>query len=141
MATKSRGYVDSYHQSRINHVNGSAYPAPITTPFIGLYLGALPLSDGSGATDLVRVAVTWTAQAQDPNTNRWYIQPTAALSFAIPAATRGIAVGWGVYGAASGGTPVYFDEVPAPFPVNGGTAGVTITLPAASFRVWAEGAL
>ena len=140
MATKSRGYVDSYHQSRINHIAGTGYPAAILTPFIGLYLGSLPVSDGTGNTDLVRVAVTWTAQAQDPNTNRWYIQPTAALTFAIPAGTKAEVVGWGVYAASSGGTPVYFDEVPAPFPVNGGTAGVNVTLPASAFKVWSEGA-
>ena len=128
------GYSDSYHQSRVNHLAGVAYPTAISTPFIGLYVGKLPLSDGSGNTDAVRVAVTWAAAAQDPNTQRWYIQPTAALSFTMPSA--GEVVGWGVYGAASGGTPVFADTVPSPFPVN---AGQVVTLPASAFRAWSEG--
>ena len=136
MPTKTSGYVDTYHQSRINHIAGVSYPAAITTPYIGLYLGSRPLSDGSGATDLVRVAVTWAAAAQDPNTNRWYIQPTASLSFTIPANNTGEIVGWGVYAASSGGTPVYSDGVPSPFPV---LAGQVVTLPATAFRVWSEG--
>lgn len=136
MATKTRGYVDSYHQSRINHIAGTGYPAAILTPYIGLYLGSLPASDGTGTTDTARTAVTWTAPAQDPNTQRWYIQPTAGVS--ITPAAAGEAVGWGVYAASSGGTPVYLDELPAPFPVK---AGVAVSIPASSLRVWAEGAL
>lgn len=133
MATKSRGYVDSYHQSRINHIAGTGYPAAILTPYIGLYLGSLPASDGTGNTDTARTAVTWTAPALDPNTQRWYIQPTAAVTI-TPAAT-GEVVGWGVYSASSGGTPVYFDAL-YPFPVK---AGVAVTIPASELRVWAEG--
>lgn len=133
MPTKTRGYVDTYHQSRINHIAGTTYPAAILTPFIGLYLGALPLSDGSGNTDNVRVAVTWAAQALDPNRNLWYIQPTAAVTL-TPTATGEI-VGWGVYAAGSGGTPVYFDAL-YPFPVK---ANVAVTIPAQELRVWAEG--
>ena len=136
MATKARGFVDAYHQSRLNHVTGTAYPTALTGTWIGLYLGSLPVSDGTGTTDTVRAAVTLDNQAQDPNTNRWYIQPTAAVTL-TPTAS-GEAVGWGVYGASTGGTPVYFDTLPNPIPVKG---GVAITLPATTFRVWAEGTL
>lgn len=139
MPTPTRGYSDSYHQSRINHLAGTAYPAAITTPYIGLYLGKLPLSDGSGATDTVRAAVTWSAQMQDPNTGRWFIQPNGPVTFpAIPAGVSGQVVGWGVYAAASGGVPAFVDEVPAPFPV---LAGQVLTLSAATFRAWSEGSL
>lgn len=135
MATKQRGYSDSYHQSRINHLAGTGYPATITTPYVGLYLGSIPLSDGSGNTDNARVAVTWAAAAQDPNTGRWYTQPSAALTF-TPTAS-GEVVGFGVYSASSGGNPVYADQVPAPFAV---AAGKAVTLPASTFRVFSEGA-
>lgn len=137
MPQPKTGYTDSYHQSRINHLAGTTYPAAITTPYVGLYLGKMPLSDGTGATDVVRAAVTWAAPVQDPNTQRWYIQPTAPLTFpAIPALTSGEIIGWGVYAASSGGTPVYADAVPSPFPV---VAGQVLTLPAAAFRAWSEG--
>ena len=137
MPLPKTGYNDSYHQSRINHLAGTAYPAALATPYIGLYLGKLPLSDGSGATDTVRAAVTWSAAAQDPNTNRWYLQPTAAITFpAIPAGVSGEVVGWGVFAASSGGTVVYSDIVPSPFPVM---PGQVLTLAASTFRAWSEG--
>lgn len=140
MPAPIRGYSDAYHQSRINHLAGTAYPAAITTPYIGLYLGKLPLSDGSGATDIVRAGpVTWAAAVQDPNTLRWYIQPTGPATFpAIPAGVSGQVIGWGVYAAASGGTPVFVDEVPAPFPVM---AGQVLSLSPSTFRAWSEGSL
>jgi hypothetical protein len=138
MATKSRGYVDAYHQSRVNHLTGTAYPTALTGTWIGLYLGSLPVSDGTGTTDIVRVAVTLDNLGQDGNTGRWYVQPTAAVAFTIPATVAGEVVGWGVYGAASGGTPVYVDAVASPFPVK---AGQVITIPAQELRVWAEGAM
>lgn len=138
MPNKTRGYSDAFHQSRVNHLSGTAYPAPITTPFIGLYIGSLPLSDGSGNTDVARVAVTWAAAAQDPNTNRFYLQPTGPLTFTIPSGVSGTVAGWGVFSAASGGTPVFADAVPSPFRV---TAGQVVTLPAQNFRAWSEGAL
>jgi hypothetical protein len=133
MPQQKTGYADTYHQSRVNHLSGTSYPASLTTPYIGLYIGKLPLSDGSGASDVARIAVTWAAATQDPNTQRWSIQPTAAMSFTVPAA--GELVGWGVFAASSGGTPVYVDVLP-PSPVN---AGQVITLPAASLRAWSEG--
>lgn len=136
MATRSRGYVDSYHQSRLNHLKGTAYPTALAGTWIGFYLGSLPLSDGSGQADAVRVAMTLGSPVQDPATGRWYAQPTAAVTFVAPAA--GEVVGWGVYGASSGGTPSYLDEVPSPFSVQ---AGQSVTLPANDLRVWAEGSL
>lgn len=136
MPLPKTGFSDAMHQSRVNHLAGTAYPAPITTPFIGLYLGKAPQSDGSGAFDFVRVAVTWTTQMQDPNTQRWFVQPTAPLAFTIPVGVTGEVVGWGVYSAGSGGTPFYVDAVPSPFPV---TPGQVVTLPPSALRAWSEG--
>jgi hypothetical protein len=137
MATSgTRGYTDSYHQSRINHIRGTAYPATPAGTYIGLFLGSLPASDGSGSTDSVRVAVTLGSAQQDSNTGRWFTQPNGAVSFTIPANASGEVVGWGVYGASSGGTPVYFDAVPSPFKVSGGQS---VMLPASAFPVFAEG--
>jgi hypothetical protein len=138
MATSgTRGYTDSYHQSRINHIAGTAYPTALAGQYIGLFLGSLPKSDGTGSTDSVRVAVTLGSAQQDGNTGRWFTQPNASVSFTIPANASGEVVGWGVYGASSGGTPVYFDAVPSPFKVSGGQS---VTLPASAFQVYAEGA-
>jgi hypothetical protein len=137
MPTQKTGYADSYHQARVSHLTGTSYPAPLTTPYIGLYLNKLPLSDGSGASDVARMAVTWTAAALDPVSSRWYIQPTASLAFVLPAGVTGsgLIMGWGVFAAASGGTPAYVDVLP-PSQVLGGQ---TITLQPWQLRAWAEG--
>src|SRR5579859_774145 len=137
MPNARTGFNDTYHQSRINHLAGTSYPAAPTNLYLGLYMGAMPNSAGTGGTEVspaTRPGITLAAPTTDSN-NRYYVTHSAAVSsITLTNTAAGEIVGFGLFSATSGGTPIYFDRLP-PFQV---TAGQTISIPAGTVKVYAE---
>lgn len=134
-ATNRTGFIDSYHQSRINHIKGTAYPTAPTGSYLSLYIGSLPVSDGTGGNEVTgtRPAITFGTPQTDPN-GRQYIANTSAISVTLTNTAAGEVVGFGICGASTGGTPIYMDRL-APFQAQ---AGATVTLPVGTIRLYAE---
>ena len=135
------GFVESLTDSRLSWFTGTAYSAAPASLYIGLYSG-LPLSDGSGGNEIVRVGpVAFGAPQTLPGGPAWpttrFIQPTAAVSVnpggvAAPGAHFDF-TGYGIFSQASGGTPVYTGSWAGEL-----LAGVATTLTAQTFRIFAE---
>ena len=136
MPTKRTGFIDSYHQSRLQHLTGTSYPANPTGTFLALYISAMPASDGSGGTEATgtRPAITFGAPATDGN-GRYYMSNSSAISnITLQNTSAGEVVGFGIFAASTGGAPLYMDRLP-PFQVQ---AGATITIAANAVKVYAE---
>lgn len=138
MPNARRGFVDSYHDARINHLKNTSYPAALVSAFLGLYAGSIPLSDGSGGTEVspaTRPTITFGSTQTDPS-GRKYISNSAAITgIVLTNASPAEIIGFGIFSANSGGTPIYMDVLPAPFQVS---AGQTISIPAGAIKVYAE---
>jgi hypothetical protein len=111
--------------------------------YIALLRG-VPLADGNNAAalELVRVGpVTYGSPTTPPGDVAWplyrYIEPTAPVSITPPGSPLpGVhidVVAWGLMTVSNGGTPVYVGQCAASLLV-----GVATSLPASSFRVFAE---
>jgi hypothetical protein len=136
MATSRTGFTDTYHSSRLNHLKNTAYPAALTSAFLALYIGSLPLSDGTGGTEATgtRQAITFGSPVTDGN-GRQYIANTSAITQTLTTTAPGTLVGFGIQAASTGGTPVYIDRLPSPFQV---AAGASVTIPVGGIKVYAE---
>lgn len=135
MPTKRSGFIDSFHNSRLTHLTGTSYPANPAGTYLALYIGALPLSDGTGGTEATgtRPAITLGSPATDGN-GRYYITHAASVSATLTNSGAGEIVGFGLFAAATGGTPIYVDRLP-PFQVQ---ANAAVTIPAGAVRIFAE---
>lgn len=136
MATARTGFVDSYHNSRLTHLTGTSYPANPAGNFLALYIGKIPDSSGSGGTEATgtRPAITLGSPATDAS-NRYYITHSSAVSnITLTNSAAGEIVGFGIYAASTGGSPIYIGQL-APFQV---AAGATVTIPAGAVKVYAE---
>lgn len=138
-ATQRTGFTDAYHSSRLNHLKNTAYPAALTSSFLALYIGAMPLSDGTSGSEATgtRPSITFGATQTDVN-GRQYIANSSAISVTLTNTSAGEIIGFGICGAATGGTPVYIDRMPSPFQVQ---ANASITVPAGAIKVYAESSL
>lgn len=137
MPTARRGYIDSYHGSRLTHLTGTTYPAAPTTLYLGIYAGKIPASDGTGGTEVspaTRPAITLGATQTDYN-GRQYITNSALSGIVLTNTAAAEIIGFGLFGASSGGTPIYVDLLPAAFQVQ---AGATISIPAGAIKIYAE---
>ena len=136
MPTKRRGFIDSYHDSRLNHlVASTAYPSALTTAYLALYGGALPASDGSGGSEVTgtRPSITFGSLQSDASGRR-YVSNSAAITTTLTNTSTSEVIGFGVCAASTGGTPIYVDALP---PFNA-TAGASVTLPIGAIRIYAE---
>lgn len=136
MPTLRTGFIDSYHASRLNHLKNTAYPAALTTAYLALYAGSMPLSDGTGGTEVTgtRQAITFGSPATD-TAGRQYITNTSAITQTLTNTSPATLVGFGIQAASTGGTPVYVDRLPSPFQV---AAGAIVTIPVGGIKVYAE---
>lgn len=136
MATTRTGFVDSYHASRLTHLTGTSYPSNPVGTYLGLYMGNLPNSAGSGGTEVTgtRPAITLGSPTNDFNTRQYITHASAVSSITLTNTAAGEIVGFGIFAASSGGTPIYIDKLP-PMQV---TAGATVTIPAGVVRIYAE---
>lgn len=135
MPTPRTGFIDSYHASRLNHLKGTAYPAAPVGSYLALYIGSLPVSDGTGGSEATgtRPSIALSAPQTDAN-NRQYVSNTSAITATLTNTAAGEIVGFGLCGAATGGTPIYMDRT-APFQVQ---PGASVTIPAGTIRIYAE---
>lgn len=133
------GFIDSYHGSRVNHLTGTAYPAAPATIYLGLYLGQMPKSDGTGGTEVspaTRPTLTLGAAQFDVNGRQYITNAAAITGITLTNTSAGEIVGFGVFSATSGGTPIYIDRFQtAAFQVQ---IGQTISIPAGGIKVFAE---
>lgn len=137
MATKRAGFVDSFHNSRLTHITGTVYPANPAGTFLALYAGSMPVSDGTGGTEVTgtRPAITLGAPQTDFNGRAYITHAAAVSSITLTNTSPAEVVGFGIFAANSGGTPIYVDRMPAPFQV---AAGATISIPAGAVKLYAE---
>lgn len=135
MPTYRTGYPDTLHSSRLQHLTGTAYPAVPTGLFLALFT-KMPLSDGTGAVEVTgtRPSITLGAPIMDYN-SRQYITNASPISATLVNASAGQIVGFGIFGAATGGTLYYADRLPSSFQVS---AGQAVTIPANGIKVYAE---
>jgi len=136
------GWSDSLTDSRLAWLTGTAFPASPGGLWLSL-LSGMPLSDGSGVVELTpRVGpLTFTSPATSSGfmgfPSDHFIQPTADVTFTPPGQPGpGVSVGgaaWALWGASSGGVPIYANSLAASILV-----GVPTTLRASEFRVQAE---
>jgi hypothetical protein len=136
MPTTTRtGFPDSLHDSRLTHITGTSYPANPAGTFLGLYMGKMPDSSGTGGAEATgtRPAITLGAPQSDFN-NRRYITHAAAVSATLTNTSPGEIVGFGIYAAATGGTPIYTGPL-GPFQAQ---VAATVTIPAGAVRMYAE---
>lgn len=136
MPTSRTGFVDTYHDARLTHITGTSYPANPAGTFLALYMGKMPDSSGSGGTEVTgtRPAITLGAPASDFNNRRYVTHASAVSSITLTNTSAGEIVGFGIYAANSGGTPIYTGPL-APMQV---AAGATITIPAGTVKMFAE---
>ena len=137
MATARAGHNDAQQAARLNWFTGSAYAAAPTTIYLGLYAGKMPLSDGSGGTEVspaTRPAITFGAVTQDAN-GRHYMANNAVSNIVLTNTSAAEIIGFSIFSANSGGTPLYYDRLPGAFQV---AAGATVSIPAGAIRVYAE---
>lgn len=141
MVMSRRGFVDSYRTARLAHIAGTAYPAALLNAFVGLFV-AFPKSDGTGGTEVTiaaRPAITFSAPANNAARQQFTQSNNGVVSFTPGAgAGSGMAIGFGIFAAASGGTAVYIDYLLPPRPF---AAGVALSFPTGSLIVWEEGGL
>lgn len=136
MANARTGFVDAYHNSRLTHITGTSYPANPVGTFLALFMGKMPLSDGTGGTEVTgtRPAITLGAPQTDFN-NRAYITHAAGVNnITLTNTSAGEVVGFGIFAANSGGTPIYTGALP-PFQAQ---AGATVSIPAGTVKLYAE---
>lgn len=136
-ASTRTGHNDAQQAARLNWFGGSAYPAAPINTYLGLYAGKMPLSDGTGGTEVspaTRPAITFGAVAQDAN-GRHYMSNNAVSNIVLTNASAAEIIGFGIFSANSGGTPIYYDRLPAPFEAQ---AGATVNIPAGAIRLFAE---
>ncbi len=119
MPAPRTGFIDSLAQARLSWLSGTAYPAVPVGVFLGLYGGAVPGSDGTGGNEITsaaRPAIAFGAVVSDGQ-GRWQRSNSGLVTFTVPAgAAPGEVVGYGIYGATTGGSPNYVDNLPSPFP-------------------------
>lgn len=136
MASYATGFVDSYQASRLNWLTGTTYPAVPAGNFLGLYIGKLPATDGTGASEATGTRPAITLGSPTSVNGSTYITHAAAVSnIACTNASAGTIVGFGIYAAATGGTPLYIGPLPSPFPV---AANATVSIPAGAIKVFSE---
>lgn len=137
MATARAGHNDAQQVARLNWFTGSAYGAAPTTIYLGLYAGKMPLSDGSGGTEVspaTRPAITFGSVTTDAN-GRHYMANNAVSNIVLTNTSAAEIIGFGIFSANSGGTPLYYDRLPGAFQA---AAGATVSIPAGAIRVYAE---
>lgn len=137
MATARAGHNDAQQAARLNWFGGSAYPAAPLNTYLGLYAGKMPVSDGTGGTEVspaTRPAITFGAVAVDAN-GRHYMANNAVNGITLTNASAAEVIGFGIFSANSGGTPIYYDRLPGAFQV---AAGGTVSIPAGAIRIFAE---
>ena len=136
MANQRSGFIDSLHAARLNFVTGVTHPTAPTGTYLALYAGAMPNSSGANGVEATgtRPAVTFGSAQQDSN-GRYYIANTSAINITLTNTSAEQIVGFGIQGAATGGTPNYIGSL-YPFQVQ---ANATVTLPIGAVRVYAEG--
>ena len=138
-ATPRIGFTDAYHASRLQHVNGVTYPTTPAGTFLSIYAGNVPLSDGTGGNEATgtRPAIVLGTPLKDVNGRYYMTNASAITGIALGNASAEQLVGFGICGTATGGVPIYIGPLPAPYQVQ---PNATITIPAGSIRVYAEGA-
>jgi hypothetical protein len=96
----------------------------------------MPNDSGTGGTEATgtRPAVTFGSPATDGATGRRYASNTAVTNIQLTNANAGQIVGWGLFGAATGGTPNVVGAMPSAFQV--GKNGL-INIPAGAIKVYA----
>jgi len=137
--TSRTGFNDAYMASRLNHLTGTTYPSAPTTLYLGIYMGAVPISDGSGGTEVspsTRPSITLGSPAYDANNRQYITNASAVTGIVLTNSAAGEVLGFGLFAANSGGTPIYFDRFPTASYQE--AAGATITIPAGGIRVYAE---
>jgi hypothetical protein len=141
MAVIRSGFSDSLTNSRLAWLTGTAFPASPSNLYIALFSG-LPLSDGSGGAEVVRVGpITYGAPQsiagcpEGPSCR--FVQPTAPVNFTPPGqASPGAHLsfeGSGIFGVAGGGVPLYIGNWAGSLLI-----GVPTSLPASTFQIFAE---
>ena len=138
MPTPRRGFVDAYHSSRLNHLTGTTYPAAPVTLYLGLFAGKLADSSGAGGTEIspaTRPTLTLGTTQTDPNNRQYITNGSAITGIVLTNTSLAEVIGFGVFAANSGGSPIYVDTLPSPFQV---AAGATITIPANAIKIFAE---
>lgn len=134
--TMRTGHNDAQQASRLNWFGATTYPAAPAATYLGIFT-KLPLSDGSGAVEIspaTRPAITFAAVAQDFN-GRHYMSNVAVTGIVLTNTSAAQVLGFGIFSANSGGTPIYSDKLPSSFQV---AAGATISIIAGAIRLYAE---
>jgi len=138
MASTRIGFTDSYQQSRLQHVNGTSYPTAPTGTYLAIYAGAVPDSSGNGGTEATgtRPAVTFGSPQVDVNGHYYIANSSAVSGIAMGNASQVTVVGFGIYTASTGGTPLYVGRFASPYPV---AANAPISIPIGLVKMFAEG--
>lgn len=134
--TRRTGFTDTYHDSRLNHLTGTSYPATPAGNYLALYIGALPASDGTGGIEATgtRPAITLGSPTTDGSGRKYVTHASAVSSISLGNSAAGEIVGFGLFAAATGGSPIYVDRLP-PFQV---AANATVTISAGTIKIYAE---
>lgn len=129
-------FTTALHQSRLNHLTGTGYPATPVGNYIGLFAGVQPTAAGAvtAVTELTgtRPAITLGSPTQDVN-GRWYVTHAAAVTTTLSAG--GSVTGWGLFAANTGGTPLYFERLPQEFTA---ATGASVTIPAGMLKIYSD---
>jgi hypothetical protein len=137
MPTNRIGHNDTQQSARLNFFKNTTYPTALANTYLGIFGGSLPVSDGSGGTEIspaTRPSVTFGAVSQDAN-GRHYIANSAAVTGIVLSNTSPAEVtGYGIFSATSGGSSLYTGTL-YPYQV---AAGATISFPVGSIRIYAE---
>jgi hypothetical protein len=131
------GINTTIHDAQLNWVTGTTHLAAPAGVFLGLYIGSMPTDAGTGGTEATgtRPAITLGSPATDGANGRRYITHAAAVSaIQLTNTNAGQIVGWGIFAAATGGTPNVVGSMPSAFQVakNG-----LVTIPAGAIKVYA----
>lgn len=124
-------FTTAYHQSQLNHVAGTSYPAAPTTVYLALFY-SLPNAAGSGGSEATgtRSAITFGSAAAD--SGGWQtISNNASVTQTI--ASAGWIVGFGIYTASTGGTLIYHHTLPGGFEVK---AGQSVVIPVGAITLF-----
>lgn len=129
------GFVDSYQTSRLAWLTGTTYPTVPAGNFLALYIGALPASDGTGGTEATGTRPAITLGSPTTTNGKTSITHASAVSnVACTNSSAGTIVAFGIFAAATGGTPIYVGPL-YPFDVK---ASATVSIPAGTVKIYSE---
>lgn len=135
--TLRRGHPDAQQLARLNYLKGSTPGAAPTTVYLAIFASSVPLSDGSGGTEIgpaTRPSITFGSISQDTNGRHFMTNSAAINNIVLTNTSPAEIIGYGIYDASTAGNLLYVDQL---YPQRV-AAGATISIAVGQIKVYSE---